>query len=102
MMEREKFYISFSQTMSLITLVISVYLLLTNPDRSKIRTILLILWIALYIIDNLKTIKAHFGKNQESQVANKTIVENMSTVNYFISLLVVTLIKILVPFIING
>ena len=102
MVEREKFYIAFSQMMSIITLVISVYLLLSNTNRTNLRTVLLILWIGIYIIDNYKTLKRHLAKDEEAEESNINIVGNMSNGNYFISLIIVSFIKILVPFIING
>ena len=102
MVEREKFYIAFSQMMSIITLVISVYLLLSNTNRTNLRTVLLILWIGIYIIDNYKTLKRHLAKDEGAEESNINIVGNMSNGNYFISLIIVSFIKILVPFIING
>ena len=102
MIEREKFYIGFSQTMSVITLLISIYLLISNTNRSNARTLLLILWIGLYIIDNFKTIKGYFTNNKEAKESNINIVENMSTRNYLISLIIVSFIKLFVPFLING
>ena len=77
MIEREKFYIGFSQTMSVITLLISIYLLISNTNRSNARTLLLILWIGLYIVDNFKTLKGYlpYIKNSLSNPYHNGFVE---------------------------
>lgn len=99
---RDKLFIYSSQITSFITIIISVYLLFTNTGRTSIRTILLVIWTAFFVLDTFTIIKRHIQNDKESKMNKLDFIKNMSQKNYIFSLLNSTAIKLIVPFLING